>query len=68
MDMQRYPTIKHGYIHVIVLNRAKKMFYECIKHKLQKKHNKTTKNCSSVKIQKSLGPFGKNSFVYIYWY
>lgn len=28
MDMYRYPTIKHGYIHVIVLNRAKKMFYE----------------------------------------
>lgn len=28
MDMQRYPTIKHGYIHVIALNRAKKMFYE----------------------------------------
>lgn len=28
MDMQRYPNIKHGYIHVIVLNRAKKMFYE----------------------------------------
>lgn len=28
MDMQRYPTSKHGYIYVIVLNRAKKMFYE----------------------------------------
>lgn len=43
MDMQRYPTIKHGYIHVIVLNRAKKMFYECIKHKLQKNITRTLK-------------------------
>lgn len=43
MDMQRYPIIKHGYIHVIVLNRAKKMFYECIKHKLQKNKTRTLK-------------------------
>lgn len=34
MDMQRYFIIKYGYIYVIVLNRVKKMFYECIKYKL----------------------------------
>lgn len=62
--MQRYTIIKHGYIHVIVLNRAKKKLYE-YKHKLQRKP-KNPKNCSSVKIQKSLRPLGKISFVYIY--
>lgn len=54
--MQRYTIIKHGYIHVIVLNKAKKKLYE-YKHKLQRKPKKPSKlqQCKNLEISQTVG-------------
>lgn len=56
--MQRYTIIKHGYIHVIVLNKAKKKLYE-YKHKLQRKPKKPSKLQQCKNFRNLLDRWGK---------